>query len=256
VRRGQAAALVLLVAAAVPAVAADRTVPSKPVIQTAPDEDRYVNGEVPDIVIRTREGQMRLSSLWQRGPVLLTMVFVRCAGVCTPYLRALRSADEAIDAPSDLQRVVLSFDPRDSVDDMARTAAHLGVGRGDGWYVGIADPADIERVSRALGFWFTWDEARQQFDRPAMLAGIRGGRVARLLIGGSITPARLAEVVREARGQFVASYPLPGPARFRCFDYDPATGSASLSWGTLLLIVPAFVAAAVTVGLFRRSQSS
>jgi cytochrome oxidase Cu insertion factor (SCO1/SenC/PrrC family) len=232
------------------AAAAEPSVEST-VVPGPPDEARYVNREVPDIRIRTAAGDTRLSTLWAQGPVMLTMVFVRCAGVCSPYLRALRAADEAIGAPADVRRVVLSFDVRDTIGDMASTAAHLGVAGRDGWFVGVADPADIERLSRALGFWFAWDESRQQFDHPAMLAGIRNGRVARLLVGGTMTSARLAEVVRESRGQFVASYPLPGAVRWRCFEYDPATGEASLTWGALVLTVPAFGAAMVTFGLFR-----
>jgi glycosyltransferase involved in cell wall biosynthesis len=59
------------------------------------------------------------------------------------------------------------------------------------------------------------------------------------------------DVVREARGQFVASYPLPGTGRFRCFDYDPATGRTSLAAGALLLLIPGLIAIAGTVALFR-----
>ena len=220
----------------------------------APDEAWYVNRPVPDIVIRTTAGEMPLSAMWNRRPLLLTLVFTRCAGVCTPYLRALRSADEALGSPSDVHRVVLSFDPRDSAADMARTAEHLMVAGSEGWTLGVASPADIERLSRALGFWFDWDEERQQFDHPAMVAGIRAGRVARLLIGGTVSRARLGEVVREARGQFVASYPLPGRTRFRCFEYDPATGEAYLSWGILVLVVPALGALATTLLVFRQRR--
>lgn len=235
-------------------VISDVSVASRPA--QPPDESRYVGREVPDLLIRTSGGAIRLSKLWAQGPVVLSLVFARCAGVCSPYLRALRAADASIGSPSDLRRVVLSFDPRDTVADMEGSARHLGVFGLDGWTFGIADPADIDRLSDALGFWFTWDDGRQQFDHPAMLAGIRRGRVARLLIGESVTPARLAEVVREGRGEFVASYPLPSATRWRCFDYDPATGQASLSWGALILIVPALAAVTLTLGLFRRSVSS
>jgi protein SCO1/2 len=252
--RGAAACLLLLMACSPASASAGPTGSAGGVRNAPPDEALYVNRAVPDIVIRSTNGETRLSALWAKGPVLLTMVFTRCAGVCSPYLRALRAADTAIGAPADIQRVVLSFDPRDTIADTAGTAAHLGVAGHAGWTVGIADPREIERLSRALGFWFAWDEERQQFDHPAMLAGIRDGRVARLLVGESMTAARLSEVVREARGQFVASYPLPGAARFRCFEYDPATGQASLAWGSLVLVVPAFAAALATAGLFGRRR--
>ncbi len=148
--------------------------------------------------------------------------------------------------------MVLSFDPRDTPDDMRRTAGHLGVAGDAGWVLGVAAPADVDRLARALGFWFEWDDDRRQFDHPALLVGIREGRVARLLVGGSVNAARLAEVVREARGQFIASYPLPGDVLFRCFDYDPVTGVATPAWGALVLLVPALGTTAATLVLFRR----
>jgi hypothetical protein len=89
-----------------------------------------------------------------------------------------------------------------------------------------------------------------------MVVGVRRGAVARLLAGGRVTSARLGEVVREARGQFVASYPLPGAVRFRCFDYDPASGRATIAPGTLLLLVPALGAVGMTLGLFRWTNRS
>jgi cytochrome oxidase Cu insertion factor (SCO1/SenC/PrrC family) len=218
-----------------------------------PDEWRYLNQAVPDIAIATAGGRVRLSTLWERGPVLLTLVFTRCAGVCSPFLRSLRAADEALGAPADVQRVVVSFDARDTVEDMERTAGHLGVANLAGWVFGTAAPADVETLAGAFGFWFAWDATRQQFDHPATVVGIRRGRVARLHVGGSVTAARLGEVVREARGQFVASYPLPGRTRFRCFDYDPVSGNATVAVGALVLLIPALMAGAVTASLFRRA---
>jgi protein SCO1/2 len=243
--RGAALAAALLLACA----GASATTPPQ---ARPPDEASYVNQPFPDIVVKTTAGEQRLSRLWREGPVLLTLVFTRCAGVCSPYLRALRAADESLGAPADLRRVVLSFDPRDTVEDMRQTAVHLEVADLADWIVGVASPADIERAAQAAGFWFTWDAGREQFDHPAMLVAVRDGRIARLFVGATITPARLAEVLREARGQFVASYPLPGNVRFRCFDYDPATGRATLAAGSLLMLIPAVAAVAGTLFIFAR----
>ena len=259
--RRLAALAALLAALGAPSAAAGDDPPSRPPPSVGvaapaapPDEALYVNREVPDIAIRTADGEVLLSALWREGPVVLTMVFTRCAGICSPYLRALRRADEALDLPDDVRRVVVSFDPRDTPDHMRRTGEHLGVAGRPGWVLGVAAPPDIDRLARALGFWFEWDDARQQFDHPALLVGIHEGRVARLLVGGSVSAARLSEVVREARGQFIASYPLPGDVLFRCFDYDPVTGAPTLAWGALVLLVPALGATAATFVLFRRGQ--
>jgi cytochrome oxidase Cu insertion factor (SCO1/SenC/PrrC family) len=225
-----------------------------PVPGSLPDEGAYVTRPVPDILVRTTTGDRRLSSLWREGPVVLTFVFTRCAGICSPYLRAFRAADDALGNPADVRRVVVSFDPRDTAEDMRRSAEHAGIADRADWTVGVAGPDEVAALTRAVGFWSTWDDRLQQFDHPAMLVGIRDGRVARLMAGESITTARLAEVVREARGEFVASYPLPGPVRFRCFEYDPATGRAMIASGALVLIVPAAGAAAATLVIFRRGR--
>jgi hypothetical protein len=92
--------------------------------------------------------------------------------------------------------------------------------------------------------------ARQQFDHPAMIAAARDGRLVRLLVGGMVSARRLDDVVREARGEFVASYPLPGRVLFRCVQFDPRTGTLALDWGFLLLLVPAAACTCVTAALF------
>jgi hypothetical protein len=84
-----------------------------------------------------------------------------------------------------------------------------------------------------------------------VLAGIRDRRLVRLLAGGSISSGRLDDLVREVSGEFVASYPLPGRVRFRCVQFDPATGRITLEWGFALLLVPMAVTAVTTLVMFR-----
>jgi hypothetical protein len=84
---------------------------------------------------------------------------------------------------------------------MRRAAAHLGV-------AGPQRPdlcgGPAGGCSSAVGrrrIWFAWDEARGQYDQPALAAAIRRGRLVRLLAGGSVTRARLTEVLREMDGR-------------------------------------------------------
>ena len=83
---------------------------------------------------------------------------------------------------------------------MRRAAAHLGVADRNDRIFAVARPADIRALSDAVGFWFAWDEARGQYDQPALAAAIRRGRLVRLLAGGSVTRA-LTEVLREMDGR-------------------------------------------------------
>jgi protein SCO1/2 len=246
------AALVLALPFASTAAAQDRRA-------APPDEDRLLNAAVPDVAITTSAGQtVSLLEVAGGRPVLLSFVFTRCAGVCSPFLRSWRAADRA---RSDYARVVLSFDPRDTTADMATLADHLALdpAERDDWVFAVAERDDLRRLADATGFWWEWDDSRQQFDHPALIAAVRDGRLVRLLVGGAVTSARLDELVREASGSFVASYPLPGRVRFRCVDFDAATGRVTLSWGFALLLLPplcTILATAVVFATASRARSA
>jgi hypothetical protein len=164
---------------------------------------------------------------------------------------SLKSAVRAVGgAGRDYRVLLLSFDPRDTAADMDALAARHGLRAAEGWLAGTAPPAEVRALAGALGFWWRWDEGRAQFDHPALVAAVRGGRVRRVLVGADVAPARLQEALRDAAGAFVGAYPLPGRVLFRCFDYDPATGRLRLDWGLLVLGLPAAAALAGTLRLF------
>jgi cytochrome oxidase Cu insertion factor (SCO1/SenC/PrrC family) len=236
-----------LVALASAAHAADRTLP--------PDEDRFLNAPLPNIPLTTAVGvRTDVAGVSGTRPLLLALVFTRCAGVCSPFLASWRAADRWLPQRAPVARLVLSFDRRDTAEDMAEFARHFGIGDDSGWTFAVAAPEDVRRVADAVGFWYDWDTSRQQFDHPAMLAAVRHSRVIRLLVGATISSARLDELTREASGEFVASYPLPGRSTFRCVQYDPRTGGVSLDWAAALLLLPAVTIVLTTAVMFRRGR--
>jgi protein SCO1/2 len=236
-------ALTCVAAAATAQPAVPRDVP--------PSEERLLNAPVPDIWLTTAAAaRVRLSQIAPGRPLVLTFVFTRCAGVCSPFLMSWRAADRTLGRREAYSRLVLSFDPRDTPADMSAIGRHLDLEESDDWTLAVADPHEVRRLAEAIGFWWEWDESRQQFDHPAMLAGIREGRLVRLLVGGRVGPARLDELVREASGEFVQSYPLPGRILFRCVQFDAVTGRMTLDWGFALLLVPVAATGAGTFALF------
>jgi protein SCO1 len=218
---------------------------------TPPDEERYVSAQLPNIALTTSRGTATdLQRVANGRPLLLAFVFTRCTGVCSPFLMSWRAADQQLSRRADVARLVLSFDPRDRPADMAEVARHLGAEDDAAWAFGVARPEDIRRLTETVGFWYDWDESRQQFDHPAMLAAVRDGRLVRLLITETVTSGRLDELVREAIGEFIPSYPLPGRTRFRCFQYDARSGRITLDWGFGLLLVPVFTVSLMTAVMF------
>jgi protein SCO1/2 len=208
---------------------------------------------VPDVSIKTvQQGNVSLSRLWREKPVLLTLVFSRCAGVCSPFLRSLSESTARIGgAGEEYYVVVLSFDPDDTTADMQAMAATLQLQQRPGWIFGVGPPEEIRQLARATAFWFRPVNGTGQYNHPAMLIGIRKGRLVRLLVGATVEPPLLRLVIRELQGEMVPSYPLPDPkVPFRCFGYDPATGSSRLDWGMLVLLSPSLLAMMTVIGVF------
>jgi cytochrome oxidase Cu insertion factor (SCO1/SenC/PrrC family) len=251
-----AGALVLALACTVAGVKAQSLDPR----DVPPNEDRLVNVAVPDIPLTLNGGRsVRLSEAARGRPIVMTFIFTRCGGVCSPFLMAWQAADRALGRKSGYMRLVLSFDPRDTWTDVSTFARNHGLDGNEDWTFAVASPSNVRQLADAIGFWWEWDERRRQFDHPALLAGIRDGRLVRLYVGGTIASGRLDELVREISGEFVRSYPLPGRVPFRCVRWDPATGRMTLDWGFALLLVPVAVtstgtAAIFTVGARRRKK--
>ena len=224
--------------------------PAQP-LEEAPDESRYVYRSIPDAALTLASGeQRRLAELWEDRPLLLTFIFSRCAGICSPFLRNLKATVNGLgDSDLEYDIVVLSFDPRDSAETMKQLAEHLDLETDARWIFAVAAPGDIRRLTDSIGFWYRWDENVKQFNHPSMIAAIKSGKCVRLYTGGVVPKARMEEILAELRGDFVSIYPLPGKVLFRCFDYSPDEGFAP-NWGMLIMVAPAVIALVLTLGVF------
>ncbi len=235
-------------------------IPDQELLFRPPDEAMLYGRVIPDIgLIRSDGSRGRLSDEWNQRPVFLTLVFSRCAGICSPYLGLLRKTVEQVGASGDrYQMVVISFDLRDDVAALRALAEHHGLQDHHGWTFAVpASEQELNELCQALDFDFRWDEERQQYNHPAITVAARQGKLLRLSVGEEISPGRFKEMLAEARGEFVPIYPAPGerPALFRCFDYDPARGFTP-NWGMLLLIAPGVLALLMVVGLFGYARVS
>lgn len=142
----------LLLAAA--AGIASRGVASGSVPGTAdpgpPREDEHLYAPVFDATLVDAGGTpRRLSDLWRKRPLIVTMVFARCTLICPPFLRSLeRAVDEVGGAGDDYDVVVVSFDPRDGSEVMAELAARHGLDDAEGWIFGAAPAGESAALDR------------------------------------------------------------------------------------------------------------
>jgi cytochrome oxidase Cu insertion factor (SCO1/SenC/PrrC family) len=228
------------------AVAVAQEIPDPNLIFKPPDESRLFGREVPDIGLRFANGERgRLSDLWAERPVFVTLVFSRCAGICSPYLGLLKKTVKQVGSSGErYQMVVISFDANDRPRDMMAMAKHHGLEADRGWTFAVpASEDDLSALCQSLDFDYRWDEQSRQFNHPAITVALRAGKFVRLSVGEEISPRLFKDILADAWGEFVPIYPIPGQrgALFRCFDYDPDRGFMP-NWGMLILIFPALAA--------------
>lgn len=219
-----------------------------------PVESRYIYKDIDDAVIITSDGRTTsLSQIWQDKPLILTLIFSRCSGICFPLVSSLKYCVEKIDdgKNSDFYVVVLSFDPADSPEDMAMLKEAHNLSSRKNWIFGVfADSTQIKKFSREIGFWYKWVDSTGQYDHPGMVVGIRQGKVVRILVGGNVTLVKLREVIQEIKGEFVPFYGIQKDVAFRCVNYDPETGKIKIGIGTLILFAPPVLTFALTFAIF------
>ncbi len=213
------------------------------------NEGHYYLRKIPDVrlVLATGE-QTTLYSLIRSHSILLTLFSARCGGLCSPYLLYLKQAIGT--TPQGYAVVALSFDPRDRLEDVRATAQRLGFTDHSTWRWGLLLQEHVPRLLTALGYSVHYDSTRREFDHSIMLCVLdqRGNLLRRM--EGFQDPVLVWDLVREARGEFVLSYPIPGTdVALRCFELDRETGHWRLSWGMALLLVPPISSFALAITL-------
>ena len=122
------------------------------------------------------------------------------------------------------------------------------------WTFAVAAPEDVRRLARRPASGTTGTRrGSSSITQPCWPAFATAGWYG---FSSADRSARhgSSELVREVSGEFVASYPLPGRVRFRCVQFDAATGRVTLDWGFALLLVPMAVTAATTLLMFWRQE--
>jgi protein SCO1 len=194
--------------------------------------DQRIDQTVPgDIALRDETGRtVRLQDYYGRKPLVVALVYYECPMLCTMTLNGLVSAMNAIsfDAGQEFEVVTVSFEPRETPElAAAKKAAYLKryarPGAERGWHFLTGEPADITRLTQALGFRYAWDEDRRQYAHPSGIVVLTpDGRIARYLFGIEYAPKDLRFALVEASLGRVGG--LVDQVVLYCYQYDPMTG--------------------------------
>ncbi len=199
--------------------------------------------EVRDVDFRGAGGeQLRLADL--RGkPVVISMIYTSCAGICPATTRQLAAAVRV--ARAALGRdgfTVLSvgFDTaRDTPQALQAFAAAQHVSDPRWWFV-TASPEEIARLAADTGFWFA--PGAGMFDHLIQITMLDGrGRVVRQLYGNEFNALEFTDPLRKA----ALGAPLTGTSvrslvdrvRLLCTVYDVRLGRYRVDYSLALSIL-------------------
>jgi protein SCO1/2 len=190
-----------------------------------------------------------LKGLFDR-PIVLTLVYFRCPGICTPLLQELvRNVDNCDLAPGeDYRLITVSFDPTETAEMAERKKTNmLGALKRkdvqpDAWRFLTGEEDDIRRLTDAVGFYYMKDENQQDYIHAASVMFLSpDGKIVRYLNGTEFNPADLEMAVIDASEGRARSFIQK--VQKLCYTYDPGSRGYVLQLNRIILgITVVFVA--------------
>jgi len=237
-RRSSAAVLCLAFAAA--AIAET----PKPGILNEVGIDQKLNQQLPlELSFRNENNRIApLKSYFGTRPVVLVFVYYECPMLCTLTLNGLVRSLRAItfNVGTDFDVVVVSFDPHETWQLAAakkRTYVeeYRRPGTESGWHFLTGGDSEIEALTRAAGFRYTYDSQSQQWAHSAaIMVTTPEGRISRYFYGVEYSARDLRLGLVDASNRRIGG--LADQALLYCYQYDPATGKYGMAIMGLLRI--------------------
>lgn len=162
-----------------------------------------------------------------KKPVLLSLVYYGCPGLCNFHLNGVTDALRGLDwtLGKEFEMVVISIDPSEKSDlAAAKKESHLKelkrLGSESGWHFLTGTEASIKKISQAVGFKYRWDEASKQWAHTAAMYVLSPeGKISRYLYGIQFEPKDVRLSLVEASEGKVGS--VLDRLVLYCFQYDP-----------------------------------
>jgi protein SCO1/2 len=188
-------------------------------------------GEVIDLASFTfadEDGKkIALKDLFDR-PVVLTLVYFRCPGICTPLLNDLTHAVDLCDLKpgEDYRLVTIGFDPTET-HELAKNKKNNLLATMDqkemtaeSWRFLTGDADNIKRLTAAVGFHYKKDKNQVDYVHAGVVTFLApDGKIVRYLHGTEFNPADLKLAVIDAKEGRARSF-MQKISKL-CYAYDP-----------------------------------
>jgi protein SCO1/2 len=199
----------------------------------------------PDLTFTDESGKtVRLGDYMGKRPLILSLVYYECPGLCTMTLngvaRSLRPLDFSPGKEFDV--LTVSFNPNDTpqlaaakkrnyVNEYLAPGAAVSHARADaeaGWHFLTGDKANIDKLCQTVGFRYTYDEKSKQYAHASCIMVLTPqGHVSRYFYGLEYSTKDIKLGLMEAAAERIGT--ISDAIVLFCYQYDPAAAKYSLA---------------------------
>lgn len=191
-----------------------------------------------------------------KTPVILSMVYYSCPGLCNFHLNGLVEGLKTVDwsLGKNFKMIEISFDPKENATlATAKKATYMKVynreGAEKGWHFLTGNAESIKRITENIGFKYKWIESEQEWSHAsAAIVTTPKGVLSRYLPGvffeGRDLKLALNEATAGKTGNFIDSLIL------YCFQYNPHQSKYTLVAFNLMKLGGALMVLIMALWLF------
>jgi len=188
------------------------------------------------LIVRNEKGEQVPLSTYFNGkkPVLLSLIYFSCPGLCNFHLNGLTDALKQMDwnVGENFDIIALSFDSKETSDVAVKKKenylkVYSRTGTENGWHFLTADENTVQKITESVGFQYKWDEqAKEWAHASAAVVMTPEGKIARYLHGIVFEPRDVKLSLIEAADGKIAS--LKEKLVWFCYKYDPHTSKYAI----------------------------
>ena len=204
--------------------------------------------------VNSKGQSVTLAQYFGRTQVILNLVYYRCKSVCTLEAQNLAATVQKLEAikaaphlGKDFQVLTISINPQENSQDARQKRSEFLTGlspaQAAGWHFLTGNTANIQALTTAIGFHFTYDPTLDLINHPAALELLSAqGKVVQYFFSDTYPSDEIAGALLTAKGNKVgkkAQYVF-----FGCLCCDPLTGKYSVNifrvvqiFGTLTVLM-------------------
>jgi protein SCO1/2 len=182
-------------------------------------------------------------------PVILTIVYYNCPGLCSPLLSGVSKVIDEMDLVpgKDYKVITISFNPRETYLLASDKKKNYFAGMNkqipnDSWRFLVGDSANIAGITNAVGFNYV-PQGNNYIHGAAIMAISPTGKISRYMYGTDFQPLDVKLALSEA------SEERTGPAITKllqlCFSRDPSgklvVNVTRIAGGSIVFLIAVFV---------------